>query len=863
MAYPTISVGVSLTTDRFATPSYTALPSTDVKAISVMRGRKSELESQPPGTLDVDLDNRTRAYDPRNASGTYYPHLTPGRKARLTATYDQFAGAASVSYVGAGALASGDNVSLTPALPAGWLADRDLFVCLASIRNSGTGTVNVPTGWFSIVTFGNMALLGHYAGVGDVAPTITFTGGASGDTTLAQVIALRDCEADPASLVIASATSLNASAQNIAVPALTVAEGGVVLIAGWKQDDWTGVAALTGQLFNEAIDASSVTGNDAGHVLDYRVQSGAFNVAATNLVVTGGASAISRSIVVGLRPFRGKAYQLFGGWTTAWPNESSRFSGVATMRATGRLRVPRPHQAARRLHGRRRGRQPCRLVPAERGRRQELVDESGNGHHGRWVPELADVKTTTGLIAGSDSAVSLPSGQFAVGKIPEAAMPSLKGQSIEFWVKIDKPPKPLDVPLELSAEMWSSLLFGGGVNIRVWAATSAYPGAVDFIIGDDASLMTAHLAIATTAFADAYWYYNLCDGRPHHVVCTINAPPTCCASTWTGSTGRRSTTSSARSRRLGLRAHRHQRLARLGRLVRHRRAGVLQHRAVRDAGGRPLRGRRGAMAGRHDRRADRPSARPDRLAGQPHRPRRRPERPRDLHRRRRQGPRLLDAVTATEQGLLVEAHYNGGGIQFRDRSSRLTSPRSTTVLTTFSDQAADLTTGVAYSGIDLATDDKPAANQVTVKWRGGDVVAVNQSSVDQYGPIPVTITTVGESRAEAENLAEWVLAEQSALFNRIRSIEIRPTRTQGTAADRAWIACLGLREGDRVRVNHQPASTGAVISQELWIIGISHEADSGVNDLEHRLLLRAGDHDRLLGARHFAPSVPAPSSPSD
>jgi hypothetical protein len=157
------------------------------------------------------------------------------------------------------------------------------------------------------------------------------------------------------------------------------------------------------------------------------------------------------------------------------------------------------------------------------GVRPDLVDSSGNGHHGRWVPELADVKTTTGLIAGSDSAVSLPSGQFAVGKIPAAAMPSLKGQSIEFWVKIDKPPKPLDVPLELSAEMWSSLLFGGGVNIRVWAATSAYPGAVDFIIGDDASLMTAHLAIATTAFADTYWYYNICDGRPHHVVCTINA----------------------------------------------------------------------------------------------------------------------------------------------------------------------------------------------------------------------------------------------------------------------------------------------------------------------------------------------------
>jgi hypothetical protein len=830
MAYPTISVGVSLTTDRFATPSYTALPSTDVKAISVMRGRKSELESQPPGTLDVDLDNRTRAYDPRNASGTYYPHLTPGRKARLTATYDQFAGAASVSYVGAGALASGDNVSLTPALPAGWLADRDLFVCLASIRNSGTGTVNVPADWFSIVSYGNVALLGHYAGVGDVAPTITFTGGASGDTTLAQVIALRDCEADPASLVIASATSLNASAQNIAVPALTVAEGGVVLIAGWKQDDWTGVAALTGQLFNEAIDASSVTGNDAGHVLDYRVQSGAFNVAATNLVVTGGASAISRSIVVGLRPFRGKAYQLFGGWTTAWPNESGRWTGTSTMRATGafgflaRTKEPDPYTAAVEADN------PVAWYRLNEGAGTDLVDSSGNGHHGRWVPELADVKTTTGLIAGSDSAVSLPSGQFAVGKIPEAAMPSLKGQSIEFWVKIDKPPKPLDVPLELSAEMWSSLLFGGGVNIRVWAATSAYPGAVDFIIGDDASLMTAHLAIATTAFADAYWYYNICDGRPHHVVCTINSAANLLCiyvdgidrAPFNNFVGTIASISAFAPIDINASPGWDGSCVMDELAFYNTELSATQVAAHYAAGAVPWRGdTTGERIGRALDLIGWPASLTDLDDGQS-----------VLGTFTGAGEKaldVLDAVTATEQGLTVEAHYNGGGIQFRDRSSRLTSPRSTTVLTTFSDQAADLTTGVAYSGIDLATDDKPAANQVTVKWRGGDVDAVNQSSVDQYGPIPVTITTVGESRAEAENLAEFVLAEQSALFNRIRSIEIRPTRTQGTAADRAWIACLGLREGDRVRVNHQPASTGAVISQELWIIGISHEADSGVN----------------------------------
>jgi hypothetical protein len=831
MAYPTISVGVSLATSRFATPSYTALPAADVKALDIVRGRKSELESRPPGTLEVDLDNRTRSYDPRNASGTYYPNLTPGKKVRVTATYDQFSGAAAVSYVAAGALASGSNTSLTPALPAGWLADRDLFVCLASIRNSGTGTVDVPAGWFSIVSYGNVALLGRYAAVGDVAPTITFTGGAANETTLAQIIALRDCEADPANLVIASATSLNISAQNIAVPSLTVGEGGVVLIAGWKQDDWTSVAPLTGQLFSEAIDASSTTGNDAGHVLDYRIQTGAFNVSATNLTVTGGAAAISRSIVVALRPFRGKAYQLFGGWTTAWPNESSRWSGEATMRATGafgflaRTTLPDAYTAAVEADS------PVAWYRLNEGAGQELADESGNGRHGRWVPELADVKTTSGLIAGSDSAVSLPSGQFAVGKIPETAMPSLKGQSIEFWCKIDKPPKPLEVPLELSAEMWSSILFGGGVNIRVWASTSAYPGAVDFIIGDDASLMTAHLAIATTAFASSYWYYNLCDGRTHHVVCTINSAANLLniyvdgvdRAPYNNFVGTLSATSAYGPIDINASPGWDGSCVLDELAFYSTELSSTQVGAHYTAGAMPWTGdTTGERIGRALDLIGWPTSLTDLDDGQS-----------VLGVFTGAGDKALDYlddVTATEQGLIVEAHHNGGSIQFRDRSSRLTTPRSTTVLTTFSDQAADLTTGVAYSDIDLATDDKPAANQVTVKWRGGEVVAANQSSVDAYGPIPVTITTVGESRAEAESLAGWVLAEQSALFNRIRSIEVRPTGTQGTAADRAWIACLSLREGDRVQVKHQPASTGTVISQELWVIGIDHHASNGASD---------------------------------
>jgi hypothetical protein len=50
-----------------------------------------------------------------------------------------------ITFVAAGATSVGNNVALTPALPAGLVAG-DLLLCQASIRNSGTGTPNTPAG---------------------------------------------------------------------------------------------------------------------------------------------------------------------------------------------------------------------------------------------------------------------------------------------------------------------------------------------------------------------------------------------------------------------------------------------------------------------------------------------------------------------------------------------------------------------------------------------------------------------------------------------------------------------------------------------------------------------------------------------
>lgn len=231
--------------------------------------------------------------------------ISAGATSMSVATTD----AGTITYIGPiGAVAVGNNTSVVPALPTGWAAG-DLLLIAAAIRNSGTGTVDTPAGWFNLVTTGNFTLLGQIAASDSTAPTVTFTGGALNATTQAQCVAFGGCHHSIGSVIAASATQLNGSAQNIATPALTVPQDGCAVVAlGWKQDDWTSVAQLSG--FTEISDSPTVTGDDAGLVIDYQIQTALSSPSASSFAVTGGANAISRAIVVAIKPHAGTT------WTT-------------------------------------------------------------------------------------------------------------------------------------------------------------------------------------------------------------------------------------------------------------------------------------------------------------------------------------------------------------------------------------------------------------------------------------------------------------------------------------------------------------------------------------------------------------------
>jgi hypothetical protein len=217
----------------------------------------------------------------------------------LTATA---ASAVTASFVAVGTAAHADNAPVTPSLPAS-IAAGDLLLVLAAIRNTSF-TANVPAGYMSIVDSTNQRLFAKIATASESAPTVTFTGGAAGDTCSAQMAAFRGVAAHP----IASHAQNNGSAQDITTPDLTLyqifeaanlVDKALVVAIAWKQDDWTG--ATSPASFTEIGDQPSTLGNDQGITWAYWLQGAASAVPASSFVITGGAAAISSSAVVALR----------------------------------------------------------------------------------------------------------------------------------------------------------------------------------------------------------------------------------------------------------------------------------------------------------------------------------------------------------------------------------------------------------------------------------------------------------------------------------------------------------------------------------------------------------------------------------
>ena len=200
---------------------------------------------------------------------------------------------AATTFVTGGPPVSGNNASLVATMPLG-LQNQDLVLIQASIRNSGAGTPNTPSGWTTVLDASNMKVFGKIVTGAEVAPTVTFTGGVANADTLVQTAAFRR-----ASLTTGNrATLLNASQQDIPRPPLVVPSDNMLLVyALWKQDDWTSVT--NGPVGWAGIGSVvSTAGDDAAQAWSFLVQTTRSDIVSSTATVTGGAAAISRSSVL-------------------------------------------------------------------------------------------------------------------------------------------------------------------------------------------------------------------------------------------------------------------------------------------------------------------------------------------------------------------------------------------------------------------------------------------------------------------------------------------------------------------------------------------------------------------------------------
>lgn len=195
------------------------------------------------------------------------------------------------SFVAAGTAQTGNNTSLVPPHPSG-LAVGHLKLIFASIRNSGAGTVNAPTGWTKVAENGNEAILGRIHQGGDTAPTVTFAGGVANADTLAQMACFANAQLVPAAIQVQT----NPVAQDIAGPAI-VQQTGMIIAAGWKQDDFT--SSTTPAFATKIGDMSSTAGDDASACWFFLGSPRSNEGLSYNpwpVTITGGATAISRAL---------------------------------------------------------------------------------------------------------------------------------------------------------------------------------------------------------------------------------------------------------------------------------------------------------------------------------------------------------------------------------------------------------------------------------------------------------------------------------------------------------------------------------------------------------------------------------------
>lgn len=202
----------------------------------------------------------------------------------------------AATYVAAGAASHADNSAVTPVIYAGSAANDGIFL-VGRIRGIA-GTLATPSGYTLLKKNGGLYLWMKVHSGSESSPSVTPSGGSSGDTVSAFTFGFRGTPCsltDLTDAIVDSSSVSNASAANITYYGVYPwqQDGCLLLVVAGKSDDWTS-AAISG--WTEIAEPTTTTGSDQSLYAAYQIQTAPAVANEGTITVTGGASAVSEAM---------------------------------------------------------------------------------------------------------------------------------------------------------------------------------------------------------------------------------------------------------------------------------------------------------------------------------------------------------------------------------------------------------------------------------------------------------------------------------------------------------------------------------------------------------------------------------------
>jgi hypothetical protein len=177
---------------------------------------------------------------------------------------------------------------------------------------------------------------------------------------------------------------------------------------------------------------------------------------------------------------------------------------------------------------------------------------------------------------------------------------------------------------------------------------------------------------------------------------------------------------------------------------------------------------------------------------------------------------ISETIEASEQGLVFMT--KDGRVAFRER---LIEPVGSAVMFT------DGGVGVPYEDVRISYGTDLMVNQAVVVYPGGTATAEDLTSQVTYGITEKTLDTQLSSEAQAQAIADYLVARYAEPEYRIESVTVNLRALSSAQV----LEVLGLELGDQADIVFTPNRIGEAIALRNRVIGVSHD----VGILEHRV----------------------------